>query len=190
MVDINIATDDKNLFNYIHKILTSYGYRVIGNSTSAVQLIRDIRLRQVDMVILDTQIPGFSLYEVVDIMRMEGITLIILTNSWHASLSEMTRSGSISSVIIKPITENNLIPGIETALAVSKQIKKLRDEIESLKRKMESRKAVEKAKGILMEEMGLSEKEAFKKIQKESMNNSMSMKAVAEAIINNYKFFK
>lgn len=190
MNSIYLATEDNNLHQIIQKIMARNGYQITESSTSAVQVIRDVRQRRFQLALLDYSLPGFPTLDMMSIMEIEEIPVILLVNTWQTNFSELTKAGQVNSIVVKPVTENNLIPVVESTLAVVHKIKGLKSEIEDLKIKMEVRKNVEKAKGILMRTLGISEEEAFKRIQKQSMNQSMSMKAVAEAIINSYQLFK
>lgn len=190
MNGIYLATDDKNLYQVVINIMARNGYQIAESATSAIQVVRDVRQRRFQLALLDSSLPGFPTLEMMNIMEIEDIPVVLLVNVWQNNLAELTKTGQVNSIVVKPISENNLIPVVESALAVAHRIKQLKSEIENLKMKMESRKTVEKAKGILMKTLGISEEEAFKKIQKQSMNHSMSMRAVAEAIINSYQLFK
>ncbi|MEW6624477.1 MAG: ANTAR domain-containing protein [Bacillota bacterium] len=190
MVGIIIATDDRNMLQNLHNILARNGYGILGSANSAFQVIREIKQRRIDLLILDNSLPGYSGMEFLHIVATEEIPVVMLVNGWQTGFSELTRMGQISSVIVKPITENNLLPAVDMALGAYQEIKRLKTEIENLKNKIETRKLVEKAKGILMKKLGLSEEEAFRRMQKQSMNQSLSMKAVAQAIISSHDLFK
>ncbi|KUO48880.1 MAG: hypothetical protein APF76_09525 [Desulfitibacter sp. BRH_c19] len=190
MNNIYLATEDKKLHQLVQKIMARNGYQITERAASAVQVVRDVRQRRFQLAIMDYSLPGFSALDMINIMEIEDIPVVLLVNGWQTNFSELTKAGQVNSIVVKPITENNLIPVVESVLAVAHKIKLLKSEIDTLKMKMEARKTVEKAKGILMKTLSISEDEAFKKIQKQSMNQSMSMKAVAEAIINSYQLFK
>ncbi|MBS3971271.1 MAG: ANTAR domain-containing protein [Clostridia bacterium] len=190
MNSIYLATDDTGLQQQIQKIMFRNGYQVTETANSAVKVVRDIRQRKFQLVILDYLLPGFNGLDIIDILSMEQMPIILVVNAWQTNFSELTRSGQVSFIMVKPITENNLMPAVESALASSQEIRRLKSELEELKKKMEARKSIDKAKGILMKSLDISEEEAFRRIQKQSMNQSMSMKSVADAIINSYKFLK
>ncbi len=109
--------------------------------------------------------------------------MLLLTAFGDMPLVERAKEAGVVNYIVKPLRESEVTPAIEIALARYMEFRALEDETRSLSEKLETRKIVERAKGLLMEKQGLSEQEAFRKIQKASMNNRKSMREVAEAIL-------
>ena len=140
---------------------TNLGYLVVGEAgdgRSAVNLAREVRP---DIVIMDVKMP--------DMVGIEAARLL--------------REVSIAPDLVKPFRESDLTPAIEVVLARFSEFRALEREVASLSDALETRKLVDRAKGILMDTQGLNENDAFRRIQKMSMNNRKSMRSVAEAII-------
>ena len=189
MLDIYIASSDNVLKKKIKSILARGGYAISGSSASAAFLVRGIHQRKIDIILLDTSLPGYVGLDLSNLAAF-GNPPILLAGAWLPVYSELIRTGQISSIVIKPITENNLLPTIDIAVASLNEINRLKKELENLNGKIAARKVIEKAKGVLMEKLDVSEQEAFEKIQKESMNQSISMKEVAEIILKNHESYK
>jgi AmiR/NasT family two-component response regulator len=108
---------------------------------------------------------------------------LLLTAFGDQPLVERAKEAGVVNYIVKPLRESEVTPAIEVALARYGEFRALEEKTKTLSEQLETRKVVERAKGLLMEKQGLSEQEAFRKIQKASMNNRKSMREVAEAIL-------
>jgi two-component system, response regulator PdtaR len=118
------------------------------------------------------------------ILTQEKIApVLLLTAFGDQELVERAKDAGVVNYIVKPLLESEVVPAIEVTLARYNEFRTLEEEVGTLTEKLETRKIVERAKGLLMEKQGLSEQEAFRKIQKASMNNRKSMREVAEAIL-------
>jgi len=174
------ATWRKNIKNLIGKM----GYWVIGEAEDGLSGLKLIRARQPDLVIIEAFLPGMDGYELARIIQEDKLApVILIASSTQQNVIEKAKAAKVYAFLVKPELEYNLIPAIELALTNYQEIVKLETQIKELKDTLETRKVIERAKGILMETMGISETEAFKRIQRQSMNKRISMRAVAEAII-------
>ncbi|MBM7855373.1 response regulator NasT [Desulfohalotomaculum tongense] len=181
---IILVDNDANWRKNSKSILSKVGYLVIGEAVDGVTAIKLVRARQPDLVIIEASIPGMEGVEVAKILNEDNLAPVILTaNSYQQELIDKAVNAGVQSFLIKPIDESHLVPAVELALANYHEMVKLQRKIKQLEEKLESRKVIERAKGILMETMGLTEAQAFKKLQKQSMNKRVSMRAVAEAVI-------
>jgi response regulator NasT len=165
-----IIADDESLIRMdLREMLTNLGYLVvgeIGDGRSAVNLARELRP---DIVIMDIKMPDMDGIEAAKVLTEERIA--------------RARQAGVAGYLVKPFRESDLTPAIEVALARFSEFRAMEREVDTLQDALETRKSVDRAKGILMDTQGLSETEAFRKIQKMSMNNRKPMRAVAEAII-------
>lgn len=176
----NDATWRKN----IKAMLAKMGYWVIGEAEDGLTGLKLVRARQPDLVIIEAFLPGMDGHELARIIHEDKLAPVILVaSSTQQNLIEKAKLARVFAFLLKPELEYNLIPAVELALTNYQEIIKLEGEIKELKDTLESRKVIERAKGILMETMKVSETEAFKRIQRQSMNKRISMRAVAEAII-------
>jgi len=168
----------------IKAILAKMGYWVIGEAEDGLTGLKLVRARQPDLVIIEAFLPGMDGHELAKIIYEDKIApVILITSSHQQNIIEKAKLAKVYAFLMKSELEYNLIPTVELALANYQEIIKLENQVKELQETLETRKVVERAKGILMETMGIAEAEAFKRIQKQSMNKRISMRAVAEAII-------
>lgn len=180
-----IIADDESLIRMdLREMLTNQGYLVVGevgDGRSAVNLARELRP---DIVIMDIKMPDMDGIEAAKIMTEERIAPVLLLSAYsQQELVQRARQAGVAGYLVKPFRESDLPPAIEVALARFSEFRAMEREVDTLQDALETRKAVDRAKGILMDTQGLSETEAFRKIQQMSMNNRKPMRAVAEAII-------
>ncbi len=165
-------------------MLTNLGYLVVGevgDGRSAVNLARELKP---DIVIMDIKMPDMDGIEAAKILTEERIAPVLLLSAYsQQDLVERAREAGVVGYLVKPIRETDLAPAIEVALARFQEFLEMQKQVEDLQDALETRKLVDRAKGILMDRQGLTEAEAFRKIQKMSMNNRKPMKEVAWAII-------
>lgn len=181
---IIIADDEALIRQDLREMLTNLGYLVIGDvgdGRSAVNLARELKP---DLVIMDIRMPDMDGIEAAKILTEEGIAPVLLLSAYsQRDLVERAASAGVSGYVIKPFDESNLLPAIEVVLARFNEYQEISKEAARLEERLETRVAVDRAKGILIDHRGLTEQEAFRNIQRMSMNNRKSMREVAEAII-------
>jgi len=180
-----IIADDESIIRMdLREMLTNLGYLVVGEAgdgRSAVSLARELRP---DVAILDIKMPDMDGIEAARILTEEKIAPVVLLTAYsQRDLVERAKEAGVVGYITKPMRESDLTPAIEVAMARFSEFRALEREVGDLKQALETRKLVDRAKGILMDTQGLTEAEAFRKIQKMSMNKRRPMKEVAEAII-------
>jgi len=181
---VMIADDESIIRMDLREMLTNLGYLVVGEAgdgRSAVNLARELKP---DVAIFDIKMPDMDGIEAARILTEEKIAPVVLLTAYSQhDLVERAKEAGVVGYITKPMRESDLTPAIEVAMARFSEFRALEKEIGDLKQALETRKLVERAKGILMDTQRLSEAEAFRKIQKMSMNKRKPMKDVAEAII-------
>ncbi len=179
-----IADDESVIRLDLKEMLQSLGYLVIGEAgdgESAVNLARELKP---DIVIMDIKMPGVDGIQAARILTEERVAPVLLLTAFsQTELIEGAKAAGVVGYIVKPFREGELVPAIEVAMARFREFRELEQEIGDLRETLETRKLIERAKGILMDSQGLKEAEAFRKIQKLSMNSRKSMKVVAEAIV-------
>jgi AmiR/NasT family two-component response regulator len=180
-----IIADDESIIRMdLREMLTNLGYLVVGevgDGQSAVNLARELRP---DIVIMDIKMPDMDGIEAASILTKERIAPVLLLTAFsQKELVDRATEAGVAGYIVKPFRESDLGPAIEVALARFNEFRTLEKEVGTLQEALETRKVVDRAKGILMDTQGLKEAEAFRKIQKMSMNTRRPMKEVAEAII-------
>lgn len=180
-----VIADDESLIRMdLREMLTNLGYLVVGEAgdgRSAINVARELRP---DLVIMDIKMPDLDGIEAAKILTEERIAPIVLLSAYsQQDLVQRAREAGVTAYLVKPIRESDLPPAIEIALARYQEFIEVQKQVDDLSEALETRKLVDRAKGILMDRQGLSEAEAFRKIQKMSMNNRKPMKEVAWAII-------
>jgi len=180
-----IIADDESIIRMdLREMLTNLGYLVVGevgDGQSAVNLARELKP---DIVIMDIKMPDMDGIEAAKILTQEKVAPVLLLTAFsQRDLVDRATEAGVAGYIVKPFRESDLGPAIEIALARFAEFRALEKEVGSLQEALETRKVVDRAKGILMDTQSLKEAEAFRKIQKMSMNTRRPMKEVAEAII-------
>jgi AmiR/NasT family two-component response regulator len=180
-----IIADDESIIRMdLREMLTNLGYLVVGEAGDGRSVVNLARELKPDVAVLDIKMPGMDGIEVARILTEEKIApAVLLTAYSQRDLVERAKEAGVVGYITKPMRESDLTPAIEVAMARFSEFQALEKEVGDLKQALETRKLVDRAKGILMDTQGLSEAEAFRKIQKMSMNKRKPMKDVAEAII-------
>jgi two-component system, response regulator PdtaR len=179
-----IADDESIIRMDLKEMLTGLGYLVVGEAgdgLSAVNLGRELKP---DLVIMDIKMPDLDGIAAAKILTEERISPVLLLTAFsQTELIEGAKEAGVVGYIVKPFRESELVPAIEIALSRFKEFRVLEKEAQNLRETLETRKLVERAKGILMDTQGLKEAEAFRKIQKLSMNTRKSMREIAEAVL-------
>jgi AmiR/NasT family two-component response regulator len=180
-----IIADDESLIRMdLREMLTNQGYLVVGEVADGRSAVNQARELRPDIIIMDIKMPDMDGIEAAKILTEERISPVVLLSAYsQRELVQRAREAGVVAYLVKPYREEELTPAIEVALARFEEFKELEAQVTDLQQALETRKLVDRAKGILMDKQGLTEAEAFRKIQKMSMDNRKPMKDVAEAII-------
>ncbi len=180
-----IIADDESLIRMdLREMLSHLGYLVVGDVADGRSAINQARELRPDIVIMDIKMPDMDGIEAAKVLTEERIAPVVLLSAYsQRELVDRAREAGVTAYLVKPYREEDLTPAIEVALARFREFQELEKQVTDLQQALETRKLVDRAKGILMDKQGLSEAEAFRKIQKMSMDNRKPMKDVAEAII-------
>jgi len=181
---ILVADDESIILMDLREMLTSLGYLVVGEASDGRSAVNMARELGPDLVIMDIKMPDMDGIEAAKILTAEKIAPVLLLTAYsQQDLVERAKEAGVVGYLVKPFRESNLAPAIEITLARFEEFRSLQKEVEDLKEALETRKLVERAKGILIDTQGMTEQEAFRRIQKMSMNTRRPMKEIAEAII-------
>ena len=170
--------------NMIKDIFASGGFEVVGEAgdgETAVALATELRP---DLVIMDVKMPQLDGISAAERLNKAQIAPVVLLTAFsQKELVERASEAGALAYVVKPFTPNDLLPAIEIALSRYQQIITLEAEVADMVERFETRKLVDRAKGLLNEKMGLTEPEAFRWIQKASMDRRLTMHDVAQAIV-------
>jgi len=179
-----IADDDPIIRLDLKQMLENLDYEVVAEAGDGQQAVEAARETKPDICILDVKMPVMDGIDAVGLITQENIApTILLTAYGDKELVERARDAGVFAYLVKPFKPSDLPPAIEVARSRFEQNALLEKEVESLQEKLEARKAIDRAKGILMDKHKLSESEAYRRIQLQSMNLRKTMREVADAIV-------
>lgn len=179
-----IAEDETLIRMDLAEMLTEEGYVVVGEAGDGARAIELAEELRPDLVILDVKMPvldGISAAEAIAGKRIAPV--VILTAFSQRDLVERARDAGAMAYLVKPFSKTDLVPAIEMAMSRFAEVSLLEAEVADLSERLETRKAVDRAKGVLQEQLSLSEPEAFRWIQKTAMDLRLSMHQVAAGVI-------
>ncbi len=184
---IVIVEDDPITRMDISEILIEEGYDVVGSASDGFDAIKLCKELNPDLVLMDIKMKMLDGLKASKILIDEGISscIVMLTAYSTKELIEESKNIGVSGYVVKPVDEKNLIPAIEVALSKNRELEKMKKEIEDTNNKLEERKYIERAKGILIDEKNITEEEAYQIIRKLSMDKRVSMMDIAKVLILN-----
>ena len=184
-VRVVIAEDEAVIRLDLKEILEEEGYEVVGETGRGDEAVELVRLHGPDLAILDIRMPGMDgLAAAREIAGERRAAVLILTAFSQRNLIEEARDAGALAYLVKPFQTSELIPAIEVALGRFHELQALENENRSLEDQLETRRVVDRAKGMLMDVHGLREGDAFRFIQQTAMRERQTMKAVARRIID------
>ncbi|MFF7311130.1 response regulator [Streptomyces sp. NPDC008137] len=179
-----IAEDEALIRLDLKEMLEEEGYTVVGEAGDGEQAVELAREHRPDLVILDVKMPKMDGISAAEKIAEESIApVLMLTAFSQRDLVERARDAGAMAYLVKPFSKTDVVPAIEMAVSRFTELRELEKEVADLTLRLETRKLVDRAKSILQTEYGLTEPNAFRWIQKTSMDRRMSMQQVAEAVI-------
>jgi len=179
-----IAEDEVLIRMDLAEMLSEEGYDVVGQAGDGAKAIELAEALRPDLVILDVKMPvldGIAAAERIATQRIAPV--VILTAFSQRDLVERARDAGAMAYLVKPFSQTDLVPAIEMAVSRFAELSLLESEVADLTERLETRKAVDRAKNVLQEQLKLTEPEAFRWIQKTAMDLRLSMRQVAEGVI-------
>lgn len=161
-------------------------YKVVGEARDGSEVLELIKLKEPDIIFMDIRMPkqdGITTAKQIQENFNKVIPIIMLTAYSQQDLIEQASAAGVYAYLTKPLRKPDLIPAIEISLARALEMRELRQEVDNLREKMETRKLVERAKGLLMTRFDIPEQVAYRKLQKEAMDKRMSLKEIAEILL-------
>ncbi len=181
-----VVAEDESLIRLdIVEILRDNGFDVVGEAADGVTAVALATELRPDLVVMDVKMPQLDGISAAEQLSKNHIAPVVLLTAFsQKELVERASEAGALAYVVKPFTPSDLLPAIEIALSRYQQIVTLEAEVADMVERFETRKLVDRAKGLLNEKMGLSEPEAFRWIQKASMDRRLTMHDVAQAIID------
>ena len=180
-----IAEDEAIIRLDLKETLEEEGYEVVGETGRGDEAVELVDRLKPDLAILDIKMPGKDGLEAArEIAGPRKAAVLILTAFSQRDLIEQARDDGALAYLVKPFQKSELLPAVEVALGRFREMQALDDEVESLQEQLETRRTVDRAKGVLMDKHGLSEADSFGFIQKTAMNERRSMRSVAEEVVS------
>ena len=184
MIRVVIAEDEAIIRLDLKEILEAEGYAVIGETGRGDEAIDLVRMLEPDLVILDIKMPGMNGIDVAKVISDEGLAAVILLTAFsQQDLIQEASNAGVLAYLVKPFQRSDLVPAIELALGRFKEISDLKQETLMLRESLQTRKLVDRAKGLLIDSYGLKESDAYRYLQKKAMEDRTTMKSVAEDIL-------
>lgn len=186
---IVIADDEPITRMDLKEILEAEGYDVVGEASDGFDAVELCRKYSPDLVLMDIKMPlldGLNAAKIIQNENLASGVVLLTAYSGKEFVEKATKVGAIG-YIVKPIDEKSLIPTLEVAISKSAEMKKMKIDIQKACSKLEERKIIEKAKGLLMQRDEITEQEAYDQIRVLSMNKRCSMGDIAEAIIMSHE---
>jgi response regulator NasT len=180
---ILIADDEAVVRMDLREMLEESGYEVVGEASDGERAVELGEERKPDLAILDIKMPKMNGLEAGEKLMEKGVATLVLTAYTDREFIDRAKEIGVLAYLVKPFNKESLIAAIEMAMARFRELQELRKEVSSLREALEVRKLVERAKGLLMKHLGISEEDAYRYLQKRSMEYRKPMKEVAEAVI-------
>lgn len=181
-----VVAEDETLIRLdLVEVLTGAGYRVVAEAGDGRAAVEAVREHRPDIVVMDVKMPVMDgIAAAGEIAGKRLAPVVMLTAFSQRELVERARTAGAMAYVVKPFTEADLVPAIELAVARFDELRSLEAEVRDLGDRLETRKIVDRAKALLQERMRLTEAESFRWIQKTSMDRRLTMREVAQAVID------
>ncbi len=181
-----VVAEDETLIRLdLVEVLTGAGYRVVAEAGDGRAAVEAVREHRPDIVVMDVKMPVMDGIAAAGEIAGERLApVVMLTAFSQRELVERARTAGAMAYVVKPFTEADLVPAIELAVARFDELRSLEAEVRDLGDRLETRKIVDRAKALLQERMRLTETESFRWIQKTSMDRRLTMREVAQAVID------
>ncbi|MBQ0923612.1 response regulator [Saccharopolyspora sp. TS4A08] len=181
-----VAEDEALIRLDLVEMLREEGYQVVGEAGDGQEAVRLAEELRPDLVILDIKMPKMDGIEAASNIAGDRIApVVILTAFSQRDLVERARDAGAMAYLVKPFAKRDLVPAIELAVSRFTEVQALEAEVNDLTERLEARKTIERAKGLLMSKHNLSEPESFRWLQRTAMDRRTTMKAVAQAVLEN-----
>ncbi|MBE6094104.1 MAG: response regulator [Schwartzia succinivorans] len=181
---IVIADDEAVIRMDLKEILREAGHEVVGETANGRRAVAIVREMHPDLVIMDIKMPDMDGIEAARLIAADHLAPVLLLTAFDdAELIERAKDAGVLAYLVKPVEEKNLFPAMEIALSRWQEMQSLEEELFAMRDSLETRKLLDRAKGILMQAHNISEAEAYRRMQRYSMEKRLSLKEVAAAVV-------
>lgn len=180
-----VIGDDESIIRMdLSEMLEDAGHTVVGEAADGVEALELVRREKPDIVLLDIKMPRLDGIHAAKMIGHENIAPVLLLTAYsQQDVVDKAKDSGVLGYLVKPISPTNLFPAIEIAISQFKRQQEVSKQISAMNEQMETRKAVDRAKGYIMDLYHVSEQEAYRRLQQYSMKNRKSLRDVAEAVI-------
>lgn len=184
-IRILVAEDEALIRLDLAEMLEEAGYEVVGQAADGEQAVEQARELTPDLVVMDVKMPRMDGISAAEVLAKEGLApVVMLTAFSDRNLVERARDAGVMAYVVKPFTANDVLPAIDIARSRWQERQALESEVADLAERFETRKRLDRAKGLLQTQLKLTEAESFRWIQKAAMDRRLSMREVADAVIS------
>ena len=181
---IVIADDEAVIRMDLKEILREAGHEVVGETANGRRAVAIVRDMHPDLVIMDIKMPDMDGIEAARLIAADHLAPVLLLTAFDdAELIERAKDAGVLAYLVEPVEEKNLLPAMEIALSRWQEMQALEEELFAMRDSLETRKLLDRAKGILMQAHNISEAEAYRRMQRYSMEKRLSLKEVAAAVV-------
>ncbi len=182
---VYLADDEPLIRMDMKEMLKEYGYEIVGEAGDGIDVLKDYKECQPDIIILDVKMPLLNGIKTAELLRKEEYNgcIIMLTAYSDKEFIDETNKYGVMGYFIKPLDERVFIPNLEILYTRSKDFIKLKKDREKAEDKLEERKVIEKAKGLIMDSQSKNESEAYNYLRNISMEKRIPMRKIAELVI-------
>lgn len=180
-----VAEDEALIRMDLTEMLIEAGHEVVGQAGDGAQAVEMTRELRPDIVVMDVKMPNMDGLTAAEVIGREGLAAVVMLTAFSDQrLVERARDAGVMSYVVKPFASHDVLPALEMAAARWSERKALEVEVSDLSQRLETRKTLDRAKGLLMDKLKITEPEAFRWIQKAAMDRRLSMREVADAVIS------
>ncbi|MCD8174678.1 MAG: response regulator [Phascolarctobacterium sp.] len=181
---ILLADDEAILRLDLREMLTEVGHEIAGEAVNGEEAVNMTRSLKPDFIIMDVKMPGMDGIAAAEVIAAENIAPVLLLTAYsQQDIVDKAKNAGVIGYLVKPVREEQLFPAMEIAASRFAEIQTLNKEVGNLKESLETRRLLDRAKGILMTVHGMTEQEAYRKMQQYSMSKRITLKELAERII-------
>src|SRR5574344_2072412 len=182
---IIIADDEALIRMDLREMLAAAGHKIIAEGANGEEALEATRDLHPDLVIMDVKMPKMDGLTAAKLSNEEQLAPVLLLTAYsQKDIVEQAKEAGVLAYIVKPVREEQLFPALEIAVSRFEEFRSFKEEVDHLRESLETRKLLDRAKGILMTAHGFTEQEAYRRMQQFSMNRRMSIKEVAQAIVD------